>query len=206
MSVSRYFQIVSNSSNPLLLSVDSAANDDSVDLDFSLEQPILGADPDVDDLSQTNGESLPHSDGLVMGDPAHPHTLQGIDLAASFPEFDPEYLAVTRGKSCSRRNFAVNLVRYMFTTEEMARSNCSGTRGKARLEGERMAAVKRATFVLWPMASREEEKGEWGKCIYSIDEACRRLNRPKIKKKGEGAEDRQLPQEEAEVEQSLSQP
>ena len=120
---------------------------------------------------------------LVPGDPEHPHTLQGINLAASFPEFDPEYLVVTRGKSCSRRNFAVNLVRYLFTPEEMAQCNCSGTRGKSRLEQERLAIVRRTTLALWPVEDKLLERGEWAKCTYSIDEACRRLNRPKVRKK-----------------------
>ena len=123
---------------------------------------------------------------IVPGDPAHPHTLQGINLTATFPEFDPEYLLVTRGKSCSRRNFAVNLVRYLYTPEEMAQCNCSGTRGKAKLEQERLAVVRRTTLTLWPVEDLAQERSEWGKCIYSIDEACRRLNRPRVKKREEG--------------------
>ena len=128
---------------------------------------------------------------IVPGDPEHPHTLRGINLAATFPEFDPEYLVVSRGKSCSRRNFAVNLVRYLFTPEEMAHSNCSGTRGKGRLEQERLAIVRRTTLTLWPVEDKLQEKGEWAKCIYSIDEACRRLNRPKVKK-GEMREEEEI--------------
>ena len=126
---------------------------------------------------------------IVPGDPEHPHTLRGINLAATFPEFDPEYLVVSRGKSCSRRNFAVNLVRYLFTPEEMAQCNCSGTRGKGKLEQERLAIVRRTTLTLWPVEDRMQEKGEWAKCIYSIDEACRRLNRPKLKKREMREED-----------------
>ena len=141
------------------------------------------------DSSTAAIDVLDHAD-IVKGDPNHPHTLQGIDLSATFPEFDPEYLIVSRGKSCSRRNFAVNLVRYLFTSEEMAQSNCSGTRGKSRLEQERLAIVRRATLTLWPVEDRLEERTEWAKCIYSIDEACRRLNRPKVhtKRKTAGEE------------------
>lgn len=176
-------QIVTHSSDPILLPNDSTAtitedidhHDDSLPLNASL---------------QADGDSL--NVGIVMGDPDNPHTLQGIDLVATFPEFDPEYLIVSRGKSCSRRNFAVNLVRYLFTSEEMAQSNCSGTRGKSRLEQERIAIVRRTTFVLWPVGEREELRSEWAKCIYSIDEACRRLNRPKFRKKKEFPEENLL--------------
>lgn len=170
-------QIVTHSSDPLMLSTESTVGS------------ISGL-PREDSLAISSGLGDSLNEGIVMGDPDNPHTLQGIDLEASFPEFDPEYLIVSRGKSCSRRNFAVNLVRYLFTSEDMAMSNCSGTRGKSRLEPERMAVVRRVTFALWPVEEKEDLGSEWAKCIYSIDEACRRLNRPKFRKrKDAGGED-----------------
>jgi hypothetical protein len=146
-------------------------------------------------------EGVPSSVEIVPGDPDHPHTLQGINLSATFPQFDPDYLIVSRGKSCSRRNFAVNLVRYLFTAEEMAQSNCSGTRGKNRLDQERLGIVQRTTLTLWPVEDRVEQSAEWARCIYSIDEACRRLNRPKFRKKSQvGSEEGLLQSHEVERE------
>ena len=65
----------------------------------------------------------------------------------------------------------------------MSCSNCSGTRGKNRLDQGRLAIVRRATLTLWAVKENMDIKTEWAKCIYSIDEACRRLNRPRVKKK-----------------------
>ena len=156
---------------------------------------ILTSDPSSESVTDHHDDGGVGGLEVVVGDPDHPHTLQGIDLPSTFPEFDPEYLIVSRGKSCSRRNFAVNLVRYLFTTEEMAQSNCSGTRGKTRLEQERLEVVRRVTLALWPVDDRTQERGEWCKCIYSIDEACRRLNRPKLKKRNEETTDEDMPLE-----------
>ena len=161
-------QIVTNSSDPLILTSDPSPRRTPGDSGGDSSGVQLGSLERVE---------------IVPGDPEHPHTLRGINLAATFPEFDPEYLVVSRGKSCSRRNFAVNLVRYLFTAEEMAQCNCSGTRGKSKLEQERLAIVRRTTLTLWPVDDRLQERVEWAKCIYSIDEACRRLNRPKLKKR-----------------------
>ena len=164
---------MTNSSDPLILTSDPSPREPS---------------GDYTEVATTGLGSMERVE-IVPGEPDHPHTLRGINLAATFPEFDPEYLVVSRGKSCSRRNFAVNLVRYLFTAEEMAQSNCSGTRGKGKLEQERLAIVRRTTLTLWPVEDRLQERAEWAKCIYSIDEACRRLNRPKLKKREAREED-----------------
>ena len=165
------------------------------------------------EITEVTDDTLEHHDAspsqggvassveIVPGDPGHPHTLQGINLTATFPQFDPDYLIVSRGKSCSRRNFAVNLVRYLFTAEEMAQSNCSGTRGKNRLDQERLGTVQQTTLTLWPVEDRVEQRAEWARCIYSIDEACRRLNRPKFRKKSQvGSEEGLLQSHEVEGE------
>ena len=153
-------QIMSNSSTPL----------------------ILPMEPSASDVELATQEDIPESEGKENGVELI-ESLQNIDVAATVPDFDPDFLQNTRRKSCSRRNFAVNLVRSIFSPEEMARSNCSGTRGKEKLDEERLAAIRRATFLLWPLQAGEIEKKEWYKCMYGIDEACRRLNRPRHSKK-----------------------
>ncbi len=60
----------------------------------------------------------------------------------------------------------------------MSSCNCSGKRGKNQLDLVRLAAVKKATFRMWPLKD-ETEKNAWLDCTKSIDEACRRHNRPK---------------------------
>lgn len=57
-------------------------------------------------------------------------------------------------------------------------SNVSGSRGKNKLDKDIVAAVKVASFKMWPLKAAENENVAWAKCVKSIDEMGRRLNRP----------------------------
>lgn len=78
--------------------------------------------------------------------------------------------------SCSRRNFAVNLVRNIFDEETRKVSNVSGKLGKRRMNPVLMEYVKSLSFQYYPLETFESEKVEWGRCIVAIDESNRRLN------------------------------
>ena len=81
-------------------------------------------------------------------------------------------------KSCSRRNFATNLVRCLFTVEERIQSNVNG-RGKNMLNPSLMKYVKEKSFEFFPLDSGEKMNEKWAECVVSIDEANRRLkNKP----------------------------
>jgi len=82
-----------------------------------------------------------------------------------------------RRASSSRKNFAANLVRELFTEEERKTSNVNGRNKKKQLDKGRITSVKTMTFRNWPLDSREDEEKEWKVCVGAIDEANRRLNR-----------------------------
>jgi len=79
-------------------------------------------------------------------------------------------------RSCSRRNFAANLVRQLFSKEIRHISNVAG-RGKAMLDPVKIQFVKSTCFEYFPLAGGEKRDDEWQKCIISIDESSRRLNK-----------------------------
>lgn len=93
--------------------------------------------------------------------------------------FNPEFLSKCRAKSCSRPNFATILVRKFFTKAVRISSNVSGKCGKTPLNKEMMAAIRVASFKMWPLALTENEKAAWSLCVKAIDEGGRRLYRPK---------------------------
>jgi len=82
-------------------------------------------------------------------------------------------------KSCSRPNFAVNLVRELFSEDIRKISNVSG-RGKKRLDEEKMAYIKATVFQFHPCPQAEKISEKWKECVIMIDESNRRLvNKPK---------------------------
>lgn len=79
-------------------------------------------------------------------------------------------------KSCSRRNFAVRIIRHVIDKETRKCSNVSG-RGKEKLDPQVVKYAKDKCFEYFPCAT-SAVKDEWSKCVISIDESCRRLNKP----------------------------
>ena len=51
--------------------------------------------------------------------------------------------AIIRSKSCSRKNFATNLARELFTPEERCTSNVAGACGKQKLDPEKVYFIKK---------------------------------------------------------------
>ena len=87
-----------------------------------------------------------------------------------------------KSKSCSRQNFAVNFTRATFSIEDRKISNVNGRLNRAKLNPEKIACIRNATLLMWPLTPGEKESGAWNSCCKSIDESCRRLNRPKDSK------------------------
>ena len=84
-----------------------------------------------------------------------------------------------RSRSSSRCNFAANLVRQLFDENTRAKSNIAGAYNKEKLDPKKLAAVKRSTLHVYPLAYGENELLAWRKCHLAIDESCRRLNKKK---------------------------
>ena len=101
---------------------------------------------------------------------------------ASFPvhlnnDYSPGFLVSTRAVSCSRGNFAANLNRTWFSVEERLTSNVRGKNKKKQLSPQRMRRIYDATFQMYPMSSKENEKDAWAECIKAIDSSNRQLKR-----------------------------
>lgn len=95
--------------------------------------------------------------------------------------FNSKFLAKIKAKSSSRSNFATNLVRSFFKPAVRMASNVSGKCGKMQLDKQVMAAIRVATFKVWPCNAAENEAKSWADCVKAIDEAGRRLYHPKKK-------------------------
>ncbi|XP_015767616.1 PREDICTED: splicing regulatory glutamine/lysine-rich protein 1-like isoform X2 [Acropora digitifera] len=82
--------------------------------------------------------------------------------------------------SCSIGNFSVNLVKVLFTKEEMLNKNCSGTRGKGALDSAKLDLVKFCAFKLYAVPEGEQDLIWKQKCVVSIDEYLRRGKRARV--------------------------
>ena len=88
----------------------------------------------------------------------------------------PEELTQIKCKSCSIGNFAVQLLRHIFTQAELDNKNCTGTRGKEAVDPDRLRFVKDTVFDVYAIAS-DEKLNTWKHCIRAIDEYLRRPKR-----------------------------
>lgn len=75
-------------------------------------------------------------------------------------------------KSSSAKNFAVNLVRELFTWDELKGRNVLGVQSKQAVVPVRMKLVRDYYFKMFP-AHKAEEDLQWGKCHRAIDENLR---------------------------------
>ena len=61
--------------------------------------------------------------------------------------------------------------------EERLTSNVCGKNKKKQLSPHRMQRIYDATFQMYPMSSKENEKDAWAECIKAIDSSNRQLKR-----------------------------
>ena len=81
--------------------------------------------------------------------------------------------AIIRSKSCSRKNFATNLARELFTPEERCTSNVAGACGKQKLDPDKVYFIKNSSFEHFPLSSTENSHKAWQDCVKAIDSASR---------------------------------
>lgn len=120
-------------------------------------------------LKQWNG-----TETSIGGSPKEPDKVYPITEV-----FNTTFLGQVRAKSNSRPNFTTLLVKSFFKPVIRMTSNVSGTRGKMQLNKEIMAAIKVATFKMWPCTPSENEVTAWQLCVKAVDAAGRQLYRPK---------------------------
>ena len=87
-----------------------------------------------------------------------------------------EELTQIKCKSCSIGNFAVQLLRHIFTQSELDNKNCTGTRGKEAVDPDRLRFVKETVYDVYAI-SADEKLNTWKHCIRAIDEYLRRPKR-----------------------------
>ena len=102
-------------------------------------------------------------------------TNASVEIANTSTESAPADVVPIYVKSCSRRNFAVLLIRCLIDKEVRRRSNVTG-KGKEKLDPDVVQYVKAKSFEYYPCQATDIKK-EWSLCIISIDESCRRLNK-----------------------------
>ena len=93
--------------------------------------------------------------------------------------FDTSYLMKIRAQSCSRGNFATNLMKKCYSDDERVTSNVRGSHQKHKLSPKRMLKIKNAVFEIYPLTQRETEKEAWADCVRAIDTSNRTLSRKK---------------------------
>ena len=137
--------------------------------------------PTVEQGSDVNPESLQQDEITVAGDEVEIAN-SSIDIANTSTESTAELALLPPAdmvpiyvKSCSRRNFAVLLIRRLVDKDVRRRSNVNG-KGKEKLDPAIVKYVKSQCFEYYPCQAVEVKK-EWANCIISIDESCRRLNK-----------------------------
>ena len=171
---------------PLLLST----TDDDLDPQLNAVPSVPPSTSNTEVLSQslqhsvaqdTNPEVLQQGDVPVEGNEVE-ITNASVKIANTSIESGGEPGLLTSAdvvpiyvKSCSRRNFAVLLIRRLIDKEVRCRSNVTG-KGKERLDPDVVQYVKTKCFEYYPCQATDIKK-EWSLCIISIDESCRRLNK-----------------------------
>ena len=70
-------------------------------------------------------------------------------------------------------------MRKLFPKAEHENSNVNEVLGKGALDKDKIEYISSVTFKMYPLEQKETEESAWGKCSGAIDEANRRLYRPK---------------------------
>jgi len=86
-------------------------------------------------------------------------------------------LIALQAKSTSTMNFAVRLLRELFTREELIGRNISGVRGKDRVDPARIAIIKEIVFKIYRTSPSDKEL-LWRYCHKAMDSFLRKMQRP----------------------------
>ena len=140
--------------------------------------PSLSSSNDDESLSESFHSRSPLKHSNKARNPGGEKSIEKIYPITEV--FNRTFLEARRKESVSRANFATILVRNFFTREVRISSNIAGQK-KNQFNTEMIAAIKVATFKMYPLTSAENEKVAWKECTRAIDSANRQLYRPKAK-------------------------
>ena len=110
--------------------------------------------------------------------PSPPKAEVKREVKKSCNDYSPHRLVTLRAQSCSRGNFATNLMRELYTEQERLVSNVRGKNSKKKFSPNRMDKIRAASFDMFPLRHKEKEKEAWAECIKAID-GCNRTLRIK---------------------------
>lgn len=94
----------------------------------------------------------------------------------NFPLSRDDLIAL-QAKSTSTMNFAVRLLREMFTPEELLGRNLSGVRGKEKVDPARVEVIKEIVFKIYRTSPSDREL-LWRYCRKAMDSFLRKMQRP----------------------------
>ena len=86
-----------------------------------------------------------------------------------------------QAKSNSTMNFAVRLMREMFTLDELDGKNIAGARGKDRVDPDRVEIIKDIVFQVY-RTSPSDKEFVWRCCRKAMDSFMRRIKRDRVLK------------------------
>lgn len=94
--------------------------------------------------------------------------------SSNLPAFymSKEYLTALKTKSTSAKNFAVRLMRELFTKVELEGKNISGSRGKDQVDPERVKTIKELVFKMYNTLPEDMDL-EWRNCRKAMDSFLR---------------------------------
>ena len=98
----------------------------------------------------------------------------------SFPISRDNIIAM-QAKSTSTMNFAVRLMRELFTLEELDGKNISGARGKDRVDPNRVEIIKEIVFQVYRTLPSDRDM-VWRCCRKAMDSFMRRMKRERALK------------------------
>ena len=105
-------------------------------------------------------------------------TQQILSGDLNFP-ISREVLIMLHQKSNSIMNFSVQLLRELFTLEELEGKNISGSRGKDKVDPERVEMIKEMVFKVYGTVPSDKEL-VWKYCRKAMDAFMRRMKREKV--------------------------
>ena len=117
------------------------------------------------------------------------NSLQSDDVSCATnvnPLVNDAMLAETlklKPKSSSAGNLATKLVKMIFKPDEIINRNCSGSRGKDKLDQEKLSKLITYVCKAYGVLTEEQMKMTGRQCRLAIDEFLRRGNRARAKDK-----------------------
>jgi len=102
---------------------------------------------------------------FAMSSPASPAALLGLSDAA---------VSQVKSVANSRKNFSARIAKLVFSENERRVSNCSGKKGKNKLDSTKLGLIRKLTYYEYPLIPGVDEDVDWKNCIRAIDEVNRR--------------------------------